>query len=262
MNLFTFLRPTTSSASARRRAPVLLSCEPLEARDVPALTLPGPGPTIDQTLRINGTAQNDKIVVDPMPWGMLRIRITTEGNTTEWTRRQMPYIRLSIDAGEGDDKVYNNTSLPSTILGGAGNDVLYGGSSGDTLRGGSNSSNDIQETFVPDHLVNDYLYGRGGEDWLYGEEGGDQLFGGEGADHLYGGEHDDFLMGEGGADYFSGDDGDDILMAHGDGLWDEIWTGSGADTILPDWREFGLGQLAEELIQDLDASQDKIVFMM
>ncbi|MFN8217195.1 MAG: hypothetical protein U0R71_11445 [Solirubrobacterales bacterium] len=92
---------------------------------------------------------------------------------------------FEINAGPGDDRVTLSgaVTVPATIRGGAGADVLLGGAAADKLLGDAG---------------NDRLYGRGGDDWLYGGAGADQLYGGPGNDRLAGGAGFDVLRGGGG----------------------------------------------------------------
>ena len=87
-----------------------------------------------------------------------------------------------VNAEAGDDKirVSSTVSLPVTIQGGPGRDLLVGGSGPDSLFGDSG----------PDRLV-----GHRGDDELVGGPGGDTLFGGPGDDVLRGGPGKDILAG-------------------------------------------------------------------
>jgi Ca2+-binding RTX toxin-like protein len=81
-------------------------------------------------------------------------------------------------------------SLPETICGNAGNDVIEG---------------------------------NGGADKLFGDPDRDRLRGGRGGDRLYGGAN----YGGIGKDRLSGGPGDDKLFAKGDGARDCVWGGTG-----------------------------------
>ena len=63
---------------------------------------------------------------------------------------------LATSAGEKNDKVVNSSGLPSSLYGGAGDDVLVGGSDRDVLNGGTGA---------------DSLSGLGGNDLLEGHDG-------------------------------------------------------------------------------------------
>ena len=74
---------------------------------------------------------------------------------------------LVLKGGGGNDLLQNKTSLPSLLLGGAGDDTLLGGSGSDSISGGTG---------------NDVLSGGRGNDLLDGDEGSDTLSGGRGSD--------------------------------------------------------------------------------
>ena len=125
--------------------------------------------------------------------------------------------------GAGDDFFTNNTAIPSTALGGAGNDKLRGGSGKDTLMGGDG---------------NDKLQGNKGDDTLQGAAGNDTEIGGAGIDTLYGGLGDDSLSGAAGDDTLNGGSGDDWLeggagndSASGDDGNDVQYGGTGNDSM-------------------------------
>lgn len=75
-------------------------------------------------------------------------------------------------------------TIPTTISGGAGDDVLYGGNGADVIHGNDG---------------NDHIYGRGGADHLYGDDGRDYLNGGAGHDSMYGGAGNDVIDANDGA---------------------------------------------------------------
>ncbi|MHC8356452.1 retention module-containing protein [Pseudomonas sp. LB3P81] len=101
-------------------------------------------------------------------------------------------------AHDGDD----------TLLGGAGNDIIFGQGGDDKLYGGS--GNDI----LLGGTGNDLLNGEAGNDFLIGGTGTDTLDGGAGNDTLLGGTGNDTLIGGLGADTFvwkAGDTGSDVI---------------------------------------------------
>ncbi len=89
---------------------------------------------------------------------------------------------FEVNGWGGDDSVIVGrvVSVPVTLRGGPGTDVLVGGEGADKLVGGTG----------PDRLI-----GRGGNDSLYGDYGDDVLVGGRGNDVLYGGLGVDILSG-------------------------------------------------------------------
>lgn len=138
---------------------------------------------------------------------------------------------LVVNTLGGNDKIYNNTNIPSVIQGGDGIDFISGGGTADTLYGGNQD---------------DSIYGNGGGDTLYGDDGRDKVYGGVGDDKLQGdnwtingdlnairraayGANDDYLDGGAGIDYVAGQFGNDTLL--GGAGNDTVLGGSGSDTM-------------------------------
>lgn len=94
--------------------------------------------------------------------------------------------RISVAAGDRNDSVDNNSSMPSRMFGEQGDDLMFGGPKKDQLVGGPGN----------DQLVADGSAG----DVLSGGEGNDRLFGGDGPDWLEGGGGMDSADGRGGTD--------------------------------------------------------------
>jgi hypothetical protein len=94
---------------------------------------------------------------------------------------------FEVNSGGGDDHVHvaGAVTVPVTMRGGAGNDVLVGASGPDKLIGGAGD---------------DRLIGWSGDDQLYGGPGDDTLVGGPGTDLLNGGAGMDKLIGGPGSD--------------------------------------------------------------
>ncbi|QXH48832.1 LapA family giant adhesin [Pseudomonas xanthosomatis] len=121
--------------------------------------------------------------------------------------------KLGVDAGDVDARmmhqyvsehytefdVSRSNDGNDTLLGGAGNDIIFGQGGNDYLDGGKG---------------NDILLGGTGNDTLLGGEGNDLLFGGAGNDTLIGGKGNDIMTGGAGADTFvwkAGDTGQDVI---------------------------------------------------
>ena len=110
--------------------------------------------------------------------------------------------RIHINLYGGDD-IFDATqsSIPTIVDGGSGNDSIMGSSSTDRLYGGAGE---------------DLLYGFDGADHIFGGDENDELYGGKGADTLSGGKSDDILYGESGKDALNGGEG-----------WDTYYCGTG-----------------------------------
>ncbi|MFK3776382.1 immunoglobulin-like domain-containing protein [Pseudomonas sp. NPDC089406] len=121
--------------------------------------------------------------------------------------------KLGVDAGDVDARmmhqyvsehytefdVSRSNDGNDTLMGGAGNDIIFGQGGNDYLDGGKG---------------NDILLGGTGNDTLLGGEGNDLLFGGAGNDTLIGGKGNDIMTGGAGADTFvwkAGDTGQDVI---------------------------------------------------
>jgi hypothetical protein len=216
----------------------------LAAEDVPVLE--------GGVLRVFGTGGADGIHVTAVDDA--NVNVVRNGTTHTFAAAQVD--ALSISGFAGDDTIVNDTALPSTVLGGAGNDKLLGGSGNDSLSGGNgkdkllgrdgkdslsgNAGNDTLEGGLRADRVagnggRDRLYGNGGNDriyggmqgdWLYGQHGSDQLFGGGGNDRLY----DDYPSG---VDTLRGNGGNDVLVSR-DSLIDHLFGDAGDDLAVAD----------------------------
>jgi hypothetical protein len=101
----------------------------------------------------------------------------------------------------------------SSLVGGAGNDLIMGNNAADYLSGGAG---------------NDSLTGRADNDYLVGGAGADALSGGAGSDFLSGQGGSDSLIGGSGHDRMFGGRGRDTLRAR-DGARDRVGGGGGTD---------------------------------
>jgi hypothetical protein len=110
-----------------------------------------------------------------------------EGRTNELVCEAPSIAGFEVNSGGAADQVTiaKNISIPVTMRGGPGDDLLLGGSGPDKLLGGAGR---------------DRLVGWRGADVLYGGDGVDTLIGGPGSDVLNGGPGNDTLNGGPGAD--------------------------------------------------------------
>jgi len=87
---------------------------------------------------------------------------------------------INSDGGDDQVRVAREITIPVTLRGGGGNDLLVGGSGNDRLNGGEGD---------------DRLIGGSGDDVISGSVGDDVLIGGGGDDTLRGGPGNDVLKG-------------------------------------------------------------------
>ena len=168
-------------------------------------------------------------------------------------------------AGKDAITIDASVSLPTTLTGGAGDDLIRGGGGADDIDGGEGTdelSGGLGNDVVRGGEGNDKVAGGAGEDQVFGDGGDDTVFGGnndgdEGAatadttadddkkdtvdggagnDQLYGHLGNDILTGGQGADTLSGGAGDDLMSGNadndlmfGDAGDDDVFGGSGDD---------------------------------
>jgi Ca2+-binding RTX toxin-like protein len=156
-------------------------------------------------------------------------------------------VGINVSTGDQDDSITQNTSIPSRLLGGNGNDRLTGGpgddiligeAGSDTLAGGAgrdtadysarvapvsvtlNATADDGEANEKDNVAadvevlaggaaDDSLVGNHADNVLLGNAGNDSLSGAGGNDQLDGAAGDDALNGGPGSDAITGGDGTD-----------------------------------------------------
>ncbi|MFO0843383.1 MAG: hypothetical protein U0797_13450 [Gemmataceae bacterium] len=144
--------------------------------------------------------------------------------------------RIVYNGLGGDDRFDNQTSVPCTAFGGAGNDYLAGGHSADYLDGGTG---------------NDEIHAREGDDVLLGGSGNDLMRGGQGNDRMYGGTGKDDMFGALGNDYLDGGR---------DGSADILRGGDGADTFVAERVRILFFTFNRDNPQDFSAAQgDRII---
>jgi Ca2+-binding RTX toxin-like protein len=129
---------------------------------------------------------------------------------------------IVVNAGAGIDDVQIDdlnapvsASIPVTLNGGDGDDLLDGGDG------------------------NDVLNGDAGNDRLYGDDGNDTLRGGGTGDTIYGGADNDYIYGYG---VLYGEGGDDTFFT-GNGVPDTIDGGAGNDTLTSPYDSEDLNNL-------------------
>jgi len=178
-----------SRPNTRRKG---LQVESLEQRKLMTV---GMSLSANGLLSIRGDDTADNITVYQTS-GVTLVKSINSAGVLNITNMGTSVKALDIDVKGGNDIVNNNTALPSTIYGGAGDDTINGGSARDDIYG---------------QQGNDTLRGNGGSDVLWGYTGNDTLYGSAGSDSLYGQDGDDVLFGGGGSDWLSGGAGADSL---------------------------------------------------
>ncbi len=154
------------------------------------------------TFWIGGTQGDDTMLAEIV---QSNVRFTINGTSQS---KPVSQVNALVFLGRhGDDHMTNETSIPSEMYGGPGNDTLIGGFGDDVLVG---------------NLGTDTMFGRAGNDIFYGSKDIDIMDGGDGDDRMYGGY--------GGKNTIRGGNGDDLIYAGDRG--DEIWGGLGNDLIL------------------------------
>lgn len=215
----------------------------------------------NQSLFLTGSAGDDQVTVSRA--GDTIAVALTSGETSLHRSFPASQVReILFTGGDGNDRLANQTGLPTRAWGGAGDDILVGGSGPDELVGGPGhdlldggagadriwgaEGNDLITGGSGDDQVwggagHDQIFGELGDDSLHGEHGIDRVFGdqgrdtvtgGAGDDLLYGGSGDDILWGHSGADVLAGEAGNDYLNGGTEGDW--LYGGSGDDVLVGD----------------------------
>jgi Ca2+-binding RTX toxin-like protein len=135
-----------------------------------------------------------------------------------------------VVGGDGADRIYAEGS-GTTVIGGAGNDVLIGGApSSDATNCPSGCQLGLGSQTFDGGPGADVVYGERGNDVINGNAGADRLYGGIGDDKVNGGDDGDLLSGGWGVDTLDGQGGDDLVR--GDGSRDRLRdSGGGTDTV-------------------------------
>src|SRR5262245_28567071 len=167
---------------ANRRS---LKLEGLETRKLMAADVN----LVNGTLYVEGTADTDVVEVSEATVNGQSVYQATvkdiNGNVLAQDSFNTADVdSLLVDGQDGNDIIVNNTSLKSTLLGGAGDDIILGGKGDDFVLAGEGND------FVMAGEGNDTVYGGAGYNQLYGEAGNDYIQGGEGWDDIYGGAGD------------------------------------------------------------------------
>lgn len=202
-------------------------------------------------------------------------------------------VTLSNTASAGQDILWSTSSSASSIMAGAGRDLMVGGSGADTLAGedgndtvlggagGDSLLGGAGDDSVEGGADGDLVLGNGGSDWLSGGAGddalvagdwrfqnfsgvvdaiGDTMIGGEGNDRIFASLGNDSLYGDGGNDQISANGGNDLIRGddgndslEGGDGDDTVHAGAGADTIIIGSVNEGLDRIA-----DINFAEDRL----
>jgi Ca2+-binding RTX toxin-like protein len=189
------------------------------------------------------TGATPKLIVTERSFSILPDRST--GSRTSFDLEDVKAI--AIDAGKGSDRVSIASSylvypvpepapegstdtavlrlwrpkltpltIPSTVNGGDGNDLLSTAAGADQISGGAGSDRILAgagNDTATGGDGNDFIYGGAGDDQINGDAGHDYLFGDGGNDLINGGFGNDYIVGGSGADTMNGDEGNDRFYA-------------------------------------------------
>lgn len=147
-------------------------------------------------------------------------------------------------AGEGNDTVVLRTANYYILGPNIENLTLEG----DAVRGNGNELNN--RIVANGNVIQNFLYGYGGNDFLYGGTSNDQLFGGTGNDNLRGMGGIDLLYGEEGNDILEGGEGNDNLNG-GTGN-DTMRGGTGNDF-------YHVDSVGDVVTEETDAGNDTVL---
>ena len=152
------------------------------------------------------------------------LQVDSNGFITEVECSKSGIESLRVDIGERDDTAKIELSLPSTVLGGPGNDVLDGTDQDDVMNG------------------------EAGNDTITSEAGDDTVTGGDGDDSIDGADGKDVLHGGAGTDTVKGGAGDDDIRTR-DVVADTLDCGEGTDTVAADEHDAIPPEAACEAVQ-------------
>ncbi|MDB4796844.1 hypothetical protein OAG77_01455, partial [bacterium] len=87
------------------------------------------------TLTVGGSDGNDVLILDQSNSGVL-VTIEIQGRSQSQMMPIGAIKKVNFSGAGGDDLFRNDSSIPSSVNGGAGDDTLRGGSGIDVIRGG------------------------------------------------------------------------------------------------------------------------------
>ena len=229
-------QPTSRPDRNNRYTPLI---DALESRRLFALS-----PTLDDgLLTVWGSGGSDHLSISRDANDSSRLVIILN-SATIGTFDAGDVEQIEVNLGKGNDYCIIDERngaivLPTTILGGIGEDTLRGGTGRDLLVGGEEGDvlsggwrcDTLDGGNGDDNLFGggrrDLMIGGAGDDYLYGGSGADTCRGGLDEDLIIGGTGNDLIEGEAGDDQLRGQDGNDTLRG-GDGE-DDLYGALGSD---------------------------------
>ncbi|HEX3151616.1 MAG TPA: Ig-like domain-containing protein [Gemmataceae bacterium] len=203
-------------------------------------------------LNIVGSAGRDSVRLTATKTGIAIDTMTPQGVTHQLVPTpagQKHFAGVYLALGAGDDRLDTSPlTIPITVVGGAGSDVIRTGAGNDVIFGDQTDGSGTGDDFIDvgagkdsvtagngqnqifggngDDVVvagtggsyidagagNDSVTVAGGANWILGGAGNDVIVGGSGNDLLDGGKGNDLLVGGLGADQVFGGSGNDLLF--------------------------------------------------
>src|SRR4051812_5632203 len=188
-------------------------------------------------LTVTGTGKSDMI---RLAVGGVNLNVTINGRTSSFPLKNVGSILIDALGVSDDVDINNGINLPSTILGGSGNDKLGGGGGSDVIDGGIGADViaggpgiDAADYSMRSNAV---TVGIGGlaDDGEAGEHDNvqydvEQIIGGSGDDKLNGSGANNTLVGNAGNDLLAGGGGNDSIDGGSDN--DTVRGGMGDDDL-------------------------------
>lgn len=176
-----------------------------------------------------GDNLDDVIQIARKPTDPSQVDVRLNGQSSEFTADDISRILIIADMGNNTIGIDDGLGIPTTILGGDGNDTIAGSGGG-----GDHDLNWTSARGGNDHITGG---GAGGYDIIDAGAGDDLVQGSAERETIQGGGGHDAVFGGGGSDSIDGGDGNDLI--DGQGAGDRLFGGYGNDTINggdgPDW---------------------------